>query len=381
MNKINNSFKIIASFAPLSVNNKSNKSKIVSSIFRYTKDIDFTKVIKFSSFIGKNTSFFNKNKYLIINIDTFIKMEPEIIHNTDNLKVLNLNTYYLLNLLGNHIHSLKKKILTSPNVKADLDLNHFIKILILNRFMKDNIDYKNNLSHYNVIFIFNNITWSNIVYMFYIKNIIVYGGSGSRRHLLSTVQSNLVRFISLLDNFNINNSMIHESFTTESSSNAYIDRFINNIINDEIISKNFFNKEKPSNNQDYILILNLIFKFYNKLVDLMDEKISSLSKIDAINKDILQDKKRFIKYSKMHDKWGEKKLININKKTESNKAALKTTNILIEKLSVDIKYFTDCLYKLDNNNFDKDGICNLNHDIIHYDLQNKNNISNDNPPL
>lgn len=40
----------------------------------------------------------------------------------------------------------------------------------------------------------------------------MYGGSGTRRHLMSTVQANLVSFFMLINNLDLDFSLIYKSF-------------------------------------------------------------------------------------------------------------------------------------------------------------------------
>jgi hypothetical protein len=48
--------------------------------------------------------------------------------------------------------------------------------------------------------------------MFKIRGINLYGGSITRRHLLSSVQANLVNFLLLIQGFNFDYKLIYKSF-------------------------------------------------------------------------------------------------------------------------------------------------------------------------
>jgi hypothetical protein len=60
----------------------------------------------------------------------------------------------------------------------------------------------------------------------------LYGGSGTRRHLLSSVQGRLVEFLLLVNNMNLDYEMIFNSFKDKSSYLTKIDRYITSLILD-----------------------------------------------------------------------------------------------------------------------------------------------------
>jgi hypothetical protein len=65
--------------------------------------------------------------------------------------------------------------------------------------------------------------------MFKSINIQVYGGSGTKRHLLSTVQARLTGFLYLLNDMNIDKSIIYESFNKPSAVNSKITKKIDGL--------------------------------------------------------------------------------------------------------------------------------------------------------
>lgn len=64
------------------------------------------------------------------------------------------------------------------------NFNYLIKLNLLHLF--ENESLKDLQEKYKLIFIFEDISWSNIVLLFKTKGINLYGGSDSRRHILST---------------------------------------------------------------------------------------------------------------------------------------------------------------------------------------------------
>ena len=97
-------------------------------------------------------------------------------------------------------HLIEKCITNKIEFKNINDLN------VLNFFLKDN------MNNYNIIFIFEGLIWSNILFLFNLLGITIYGGSNTRRHLLSTVQLSLVKFLELITNFNIDLKIIYNIF-------------------------------------------------------------------------------------------------------------------------------------------------------------------------
>jgi hypothetical protein len=376
MNNVNNSFKIIGSFAPVSVKNQLNKNHIVASIIRYTKDIDFNQLEELSNLLSTKTSFFVNQKYIILNIGITFEINTKISHDTINFKVLEINIFTLLNYFSEDIKTLSKQNKSNKSLPlySELEFTYYLKVIIQRRFLKDDTLYKNNLSDYNVIFIFNNITWSNIVYMFYANNLIIYGGSATKRHLLSTVQANLAGFLYLINNMNINNSLIHQSFTDKSSANAKIDKLIETIKKSkEDVLSDLLKNESISNNKNfnYFFLWNVIIYVYTSIMSSKTDIDSLSSKIKKINLNILHNKERTIKYSKLTDNWGKKKISNINKSNATDIADIKDTNLLIEKKLVEINKNIDYLYQINKDLFDNEGKLKLNPDIKKFDLENK----------
>jgi len=157
-----NEFKIIASFAPLNIKNKSNKNNMVSSIMLYKNIIDFNKIEELSLFLSKKTDYFNKMKFLIINLGIYNNIAGDIINKTQNLKILDINIITIFKLLSEYVQKNKSNNNKNNNKIFNsnyfLDINNFLKISILNKYLKDDINYKNYINDFNVIFIFNDIT-------------------------------------------------------------------------------------------------------------------------------------------------------------------------------------------------------------------------------
>lgn len=411
-------FYIIASFAPLPNTKievlKQKPLNMVSSIVWYTKDIDFNKLLTLSNFMDKNTSFFKNNKYIVINVSQYVDMKIKLKHNSPYIKVVDIHVYYLIKLFQDYLNYNYKKTMYAREytynkhhhfrkVKSEyeLDINYYLKIHIFNLFLKKThnrttlpcapfyfkpsegrgpLDEKEqsveNISDYNVIFIFNDIIWSNIVLMFKSINIQVYGGSGTKRHLLSTVQARLTGFLYLLNDMNIDKSIIYESFNKPSAVNSKITKKIDGLKHNLTNWEKFKNELPVSiyntsdENINFFWHLNLIPNIISTILKLINEQKLILKKIDDISKNILTDQERHKKYSSAHlnSDWSEKKLRNIDKNNILNLESIKENKKKLELLLLDINYHTDNLYKLDKNLFDSNGICKLYSEIKKSDV-------------
>lgn len=377
---------------------------MVSSIVWYTKDIDFNKLLTLSNLMDKNTSFFKNNKYLVINVSNYVAMKVQLKHNSPYIKVVDIHVYYLIKLFQDYLNYNYKKTMYAREytynkhhhfrkVKSEyeLDINYYLKIHIFNLFFKNthfrttlpflslgekehNVE---NISDYNVIFIFNGIIWSNIVLMFNSINIKVYGGSGTKRHLLSTVQAQLTGFLYLLNDMNIDKSIIYASFNKPSSVNTKITKIIDDLKHNPTnwAPENFKNGlplsifNTSDENINFFWHLNLIPNIISTILKLINEQKLILKKIEDISKNILTDKERHKKYSNSGiSDWSEKKLRNIDKNNILNLESIKENKKKLEQLLLDINYHTDNLYKLDKNLFDSNGTCKLYSDIKKYDV-------------
>lgn len=365
MNKFNKEFKLIASFASLQESNKTNDRKIVASIIRYTKDINFKNASELINNLSENTSYIKNTKYLVFNVNDYFKMEASLKINLKNFKVVNINPIEIINLILKNKENFSEK---AENSVSQFDLNYFFKLICLNLFFKNDSEFKLNLSDYNVIFIFNNITWSNIVFIFKIVQITIYGGSSSRRHLLSTVQSNLVSFLYLINDMYLDTSIIYDSFKQETSSSAKIDKEVVKLVRDKGIEHVNSKNENNSQNLNYILWLNAKYNIYFTIVNKITKYLESYREIEQILKDIASDKIRNTKYSQIGGAWGAKKQQSINKRHVKNAESLKISNLTLENLSLDITTQINSLYNLDRELFDEKGVCKLNHSIIKKDI-------------
>src|SRR6267154_1752512 len=154
--------------------------------------------------------------------------------------------------------------------------------------------------------------------MFYAINIIIYGGSTVRRHLISPVQVILVKFLCLINNMSLDKSLIQYSFTEEKSSNTKINRLIDNIKNNETIISNILNNQiiNDNTNLSYLLRLNATIKIYFDIIYLMKESNNLNYDIEVLNNKILSDTEQLKKYINNYNL--QNKIINFKTNNNNN---------------------------------------------------------------
>ena len=73
-------------------------------------------------------------------------------------------------------------------------------------------DHNSIENDYILIFVFNNIYLENIVSLFKVNDIQLFGGTRTRRNMLSTVQVNLTKFLMLINDMDIDLSVIYKNY-------------------------------------------------------------------------------------------------------------------------------------------------------------------------
>lgn len=401
--KITNTNKIIASFASISTEtdklkikgyaNKLYVENVVASITQYNKEIEFENFKNLIENLKKNTSFFtNKNnKFIVINIGIDKPIEPKLKIEYEYLKVFDVNIYTLINgiLNTNELLTVTKTLTKLIRNKKVENEKFNIRDYTINLKLLKNFKYLVNLNllglmknenhlllelDYNFIFIFNDITWSNIVFLFKLSGINLYGGSNNRRHLLSTVQIKLTTFLFLINNFEINNNLIYESFNNITKLNTKIDYEIvslikqGNYFNTDNIFEIIANKGYIVNRRDneiYYLKINMIIRLYLLIKENLDNLDDIKLNIHNLNILIKEDKERIEKHSQIE-------LINNLKINKINRANTRINNFNVQKEKLNQKresisqiYIKNVknLYNFEKSLFDKKGICLLNDKI------------------
>jgi hypothetical protein len=370
-------FQIIASLA--SVPNKHAKKNIISnlidrvvaSIIYYDKVIDYGALINTCNKLNDTTDFFNKKKLIVINVREFDHFEPRLVANNNCIKVVNINLFQFLSTVSTKImerQNIVNKLESDTPKSFNPDL--FNKFSFLNKLnlmdLLENEDPNSIDRNYNLIFIFHDILWKNVVALLKNVGIEVYGGSGTRRHVISTVQANLVSFIMLLNNLDLDNSLIYKSFNAMEAYEKKIDLGLfmithpgnlNRLIEDRDIFQHFLEiteGQRGCFDEYFILKLNLALALIAKIQEFAKEIKSVEDSIQKIEFEMSEDVKRKLNVS--HNV--EKKLQNIENRNKINKDKLLKLDKEMTELKKTCDIYADCLYFLDPNYFPgEEGCC------------------------
>ena len=268
------------------------------------------------------------------------------------------------------------KHLIEKCITNKIEFNNINDLNVLNFFLKDN------MNNYNIIFIFEGLIWSNILFLFNLLGITIYGGSNTRRHLLSTVQLSLVKFLELITNFNIDPKIIYNSFNNLSDLNSKYDKNLINIINNCLLNNTkVIETFKFSENYEFYLKLNLLLKIILELLNSIKNLEILINNNLELNNNILNDKKQIEKYtnSNYSHKFSSKKIRNATKRIINyNEQIYNNKNDIIE-IEKNIKNNIILIYIIENKNnfFDNKGIFNYDNRIkINLDIINKLIIKN-----
>jgi hypothetical protein len=139
---------------------------------------------------------------------------------------------------------------------------------------KDSKEKELDLIFQDSVFIFRNIPWNIIVFLFKIRGIDISGGSSPKRHMLTTVDATLKEFLDLLYNYNtnfINKNILYESFKDK---NRYLSSLINLDNYNDILE---FNIEI-----DNMLLTQLKWKDIGKFIEEFYEKKNNFN-LDIYN--------------------------------------------------------------------------------------------------
>jgi hypothetical protein len=317
-----NDLRIIVSLAKIDTSNKLEHN-MVCSIVQYPYPIYLNKIENNISFLNENTDFFQNRKFIVVHLCLdIVENGEDMLINENIFKLFKINIYEYLNLFNEFNYNIRIKDILENLVKFENKKGKEIKIEGLE---VSNMLVKDNMENYNVIFIFDGITWSNIILLFKNMNISIYGGSSSRRHLLSTVHLNLVKFLDVLTNFQTSNDIIYRSFKEFSNVNSEYDKELVNLFKNYFESGSQVYEEALRNyprteNFIFYSVHNLILWLYLKLLDLK-KNIIALNKNNLnCNKEIELNKNIISKYFKEKKEsiyFINNKVRNANKRIEN----------------------------------------------------------------
>lgn len=398
------SFKIIASFASINVTPQHTKSvnyknqlidNVVASCVLYDKEIDFEKFHSLIELLGKHTSINNNKKTIIINVGYYSDLKASLIFNSEYLKVIDFSIYSLLkNINLNNSDALalrskmqrieESKVMSESNTYKfsegeDKTLSYLIKLGVLNLlFDNENNENIESLSiEYDLIFIFNDISWDLIVSLFKLRGINLYGGSSSRRHLLSTVQARLTSFLFLLNDLQIDNNIIYRSFNEFTIYNAKIDRLIVNNIANSITGLGLleYKKSYPDSKTYLILKHNMIMNLCLRLLSFENE-INLIKYEISVLKSSLRDNenRKTILSNNYSGSFLEKKLENIIKNNNIITEKCNEHTLNLSEISKTIDIIISYLFDLEHSLFSENGEFKL---IKSFKLSHTSDISNE----
>lgn len=184
----------------------------------------------------------------------------------------------------------------------------------------------------DVLFIFEDIEWYNVVLMFKTKNIMISGGTITRRHKINTAEVNLITFLMYLENFKLNRNLIYENYKDDLLKNFY----------DENNSKELINNFNERNQQlNHSLIKNMIKKENEILLINQENIIKGIeTKISEIENEIKNISSILLSELEVRNKKLTKKdLRNIKNKN------LSKINVMKEKLKIKLSNLNKNLVK------------------------------------
>ena len=184
---------------------------LLGSIF-YSNKFDTSKLK-----VSENDTVFILRFFLDFNTDYY---SIECLVNSDKLVVYRINLLYFI-YGHNHPNSLVEDKLTKESFK---DKNNFILGLLGAYDLNSPDNYNNYINNIRfklnkILFVFEDIDWYSIKYIFLLADIIISSGSITKRHILSTTQ------------FNLNKNLIFLGYNEESVYNSYI--YLNNLKKDK----------------------------------------------------------------------------------------------------------------------------------------------------
>lgn len=329
---MNKNFYLFANFArsfdKFHVNNETNH--LVSSIF-YTEDLKADNI--------KNLTL-DKDKILnVIYIGDFDINHLNIHKTQDNINIFLIPNIYLMK---EFLNSNDKNNLNQTLLNTLRDKNMFKEIIELLLDDYNQLDKIKNINLNQYIFIFENLNWFTVQLLFKNWNITLSGGTLNKRHIVSTTQFNLIKFLISLDfkDKDFYNSFKYGTKKYESikeislkgdSKILHMDKnLILKIIKDKI-------KLLLSKITENLSIINKEIKAKNQnVINLEQERLEFKNKKIKLNKN-LKDSKKLIKLEKRIEELNNK-IKSLNLKVldlEKTKTNILTREELISNLNYD----------------------------------------------
>jgi len=248
------------SLAESSTKNRNDKEslKLISSVIEYKGYINVNSLIELNKNLSKlinplivmeftieeNYSLLNWNKVLI---------------NEKDFKYIRVNLLYLISLkilkgkdeFSEGMHSIFKLFKRFDLIKgSDQEQLKYLYSDIHENYLVESLFRRTDLNKYkHVIFIFKNISYKDCVILFKLSGISIYGGIGSRRHILSSVEYTLSIFLMLIS---LSNGQHQIEFS----------QIFNSLYNPNLIGYNSSKLNSEITNPEFVN------EFYNKFTNL-----------------------------------------------------------------------------------------------------------------
>ena len=350
-------FQIIVSIAKIdNNNNKNNANKsgidVVCSVVNYgiSDDIDLNSVVKTSKFLYKNSSFFHKNRFTILNFGVRTDKESQILYKDSNINIIYINIFEFMKSVSENVDFLR--IYFAENIK-NKNINRYEVVGKTSElYLHDNMRYN------NIIITFDGITWSNIRFLFKLCGITIYGGSSSKRHLLSTVQKSLVMYLQLLNNMSIDPAIVYKSYMNNNElSNKYDKNLIYNLREyGENILKLIEYKTTTFEQMDFYILINTLLNAVFEIKSLQNRIRECEFKIKTLNNNIKIDKEKLEVHLKSSVcKNTIKKIKNCRLRLEKDNKELISLKSEIENKQGEVQALCKNLYRVDHTLFTESG--------------------------
>lgn len=342
-----NKTQIIASLAKISNKNK-DELNIVSSVVQYPDVINLGNLKRTVDIFSKNNN--NYKNFIVIELSLSGSEQPKVELNNMNMKYIKINIFDFINMLlskdSSTSYQMVNLLVNDENYKFNFQLD--VKELFLS----------DNMKHHKVILILQGLSWSIILYLFRIVKISMYGGSITRRHILSTAQLNLVYFLHLLNGMYIDTNIIYQSYNSNSILNSKYEKELSKIVQNNIeFDPEFVQGLESKGNKKELLFLFFgrnyllkafmdLSKYKNMIENLLIENKNIESEIQ-IKKDKIKD----LSYNVDKDLSGRSKRKLENGKVFVNDLTSKL-NKNIEAIAKNKNLFLNLRSQLINNNFD-----------------------------
>lgn len=302
-------FYLIANFArsfdKFHIHNNTNH--LVSSIF-YTEDLKADNL--------KNLTL-DKDKILnVIYIDNLDINHLNIYKTQDNINIFLIPNIYLMK---EFLNSNDKNNINQTLLNTLRDKNMFKEIIELLLDDYNQLDKIKNINLNQYIFIFKNLNWFTLQLIFKNWNITLSGGTLNKRHIVSTTQFNLIKFLISLD----------------FKDKDFFNSFKYGTKNYESIKEISFKGESLILHMDKNLILKIIKDKNKLLLSKITENLNIINKdIKAKNENVLNLEQEKLEFKNKKIKLNKnlkdsKKLIKLEKRIEELNNRIKSLNLKV----------------------------------------------------